>query len=210
MHLVPPLIDSLLPHFYRTHMISACATSVGVRSRALPSHPFPRHCQMTRPRVSREGTQTRERPSLPPKMHTAITCAMCVTSREKRLDLDHWREPRDRVGDVVRRDERHDTNHREAAVLQLGGALAGECLGGERLGEAEGIPEEGDLAGGAAVHVVRLDGGLAKELQDANHTDDLKLARLRARIPRGVAVTAQALEGDALLDREVAREQGAT
>jgi len=41
-----------------------------------------------------------------------------------------------------------------------------------------------------------------------NHAEDLELARLGHRRPRGVAVAAERLEGDALLHRQVPREQG--
>ena len=91
-------------------------------------------------------------------------------------------EQRDRIRDEVRRDERHDADHRKAAVLELGGALASERLLRERLGEAKRVPEERDLARGAARHVVRLDRRLAEELQDANDAKDLELAVGRRRL----------------------------
>merc|ERR1719174_1403898 len=95
------------------------------------------------------------------------------------------------------------------AVLELGGALASERLGRELIGEAQRIPEERDLAGGASHHVVRLHRRLAEQIEDADDADDLKLARVRHSIPRGVAIATERLEGDALLDRQVAREERA-
>merc|ERR1719198_2874943 len=113
---------------------------------------------------------------------------------------------RDRVGDEVARDERRNADHREAAVLELGRALARQLLRRELGREAERVPEQRDLAGRAARHVVRLHRRLAQQLQDANHAQDLELAVLRHSVPRGVARRRQAGEGDALRRREVARE----
>merc|ERR1719331_751447 len=56
------------------------------------------------------------------------------------------RQQRHRARDVVGRDERHDANHGEAAVLELGSALAGESLRRELGREAQWIPQERDLA----------------------------------------------------------------
>ena len=47
------------------------------------------------------------------------------------------------------------------------------------------------------------------DVADANDADDLELARIGHGVPRGVAVAAQRLEGDALLDGQVAREERA-
>mmetsp|Transcript_55856 Transcript_55856/g.153598 ORF Transcript_55856/g.153598 Transcript_55856/m.153598 type:complete len:225 (-) Transcript_55856:27-701(-) len=121
------------------------------------------------------------------------------------------RQQRDRVRDEVRGDERHHTDHREAAVLQLGRALAGKRLRRQTLGETKRIPQQRDLARRATHHVVRLDRRLTQPLEDADDADDLELASIRHSIPRRVAIrAAQAGESDALLDGQVAREQRAT
>jgi len=94
-------------------------------------------------------------------------------------------------------------------VLKLADSLLRQRLGREARGEAERVPQQRDLARGAASHVVRLDGRLLKELEDADDAENLELARFRHGVPRGVALAAERLEGDALLDREVAREERA-
>ena len=97
-----------------------------------------------------------------------------------------------------------------APVLELGSALARQGLRRERLGEAQRIPQERDLAGRAARHhVVGLDGRLTEQLEDANDAEDLELAALRHGVPRSVARATERLEGDTLVNRKVAREKGA-
>ena len=65
------------------------------------------------------------------------------------------------------------------------------------------------FSSGAVHHVVRLDCRLAEDLEQPHDAEDLRLAVLRRRVPRGVSVAAEGLEGDALLHRDVAREERA-
>mmetsp|Transcript_48397 Transcript_48397/g.109039 ORF Transcript_48397/g.109039 Transcript_48397/m.109039 type:complete len:225 (-) Transcript_48397:40-714(-) len=120
--------------------------------------------------------------------------------------LNYFRQQRNGTGVKMGGDQRHHADHGEAPVLELRVALAGELLGREALGEAKRIPQE-DLARRATLRVVGLGGGLLKPFQHADDANNLGFASIRHGIPRGVAIAAQALESDALLNGQVSREE---
>mmetsp|Transcript_17912 Transcript_17912/g.58413 ORF Transcript_17912/g.58413 Transcript_17912/m.58413 type:complete len:282 (+) Transcript_17912:115-960(+) len=109
------------------------------------------------------------------------------------------RPPRHGPGDLLLGEERHDADHRCAAVVDLGEEALGLLLLGPLAREAKRVVQVEDLDGSdgddarlgkvrvvtrpAALHVVRLHAELAPELEEADEGEDLRLCEQRERVP---------------------------